>query len=66
MGNVRVFQLARDLGIPSQDIIERLKRLGVEVRTASSSVDEDTADKLKRAVTIDAVTSHRRRVYGSE
>ena len=66
MGNVRVFQLARDLGLPSQEIIERLKRLGVEVRTASSSIDEDTADKLKRAVTIDAVTSHRRRVYGSE
>jgi translation initiation factor IF-2 len=66
MGNVRVFQLARDLGLTSQEIIERLHGIGVEVRTASSSVDEDTADKLKRTLTIDAVTSRRRRVYGSE
>jgi len=66
MVNVRVFQLARDLGISSQEVIDRLKRLGVEVKTASSSVDEDTADKLKRAVKIDALTSRKRRIYGSE
>jgi len=47
MGNVRVFQLARELELTSHEVIERLKKLGVEVRTASSSVDEDTADKLK-------------------
>ena len=50
MGNVRVFQLARDLGLPSQEVIDRLKKLGVDVKTASSSVDEDTSDKLKRAL----------------
>jgi translation initiation factor IF-2 len=66
MGNVRVFQLARDLNLTSQDIIDRLKRLGMDVKTASSSVDEDTADKLKRALKIDALTSAKKRVYGSE
>ena len=66
MANVRVFQLARDLGIPSQEVIDRLKKLGVEVKTASSSIDEDTADKLKRALKIDALTAKKRRVYGSE
>jgi translation initiation factor IF-2 len=66
MVNVRVFQLARDLGIPSQEVIDRLKKLGVEVKTASSSVDEDTADKLKRALKIDALTSRKKRVYGSD
>ena len=30
-----------------QEVVDRLKRLGIEVKTASSSVDEDTADKLK-------------------
>ena len=54
MANVRVFSLARDLNLTSQEVTERLKQLGVEVKTASSSVDEDTADKLKRAVKIDA------------
>jgi translation initiation factor IF-2 len=66
MGNVRVFQLARDLGLPSQEVIDRLKKLGVDVKTASSSVDEDTSDKLKRALKIDQLTTRKRRIYGSE
>src|SRR5215468_338196 len=66
MGNVRVFNLARDLGLQSQDVIDRLKKLGIDVKTASSSVDEDTADKLKRALKIDALTTRKKRIYGSE
>jgi len=66
MGNVRVFQLARDLNLSSQEVIDRLKKLGIDVKTASSSVDEDTADKLKRALKIDAFTARKKRIYGSE
>ncbi len=66
MSNVRVFSLARDLKLSSQEVIERLHKLGVEVKTASSSVDEDTADKLRRALKIDALAQKRKRVYGSE
>ncbi len=66
MSNVRVFQLARDLGIPSQEVIDRLKRLGFDVKTASSSLDEDAADKLKRSVKIESFTAKKKRVYGSE
>jgi translation initiation factor IF-2 len=66
MANVRVFGLARDLKLSSQEVIDRLKKLGVEVKTASSSVDEDTADKLRRILKIDALTAKKRRVYGSE
>ncbi|HXY42040.1 MAG TPA: translation initiation factor IF-2 N-terminal domain-containing protein, partial [Vicinamibacteria bacterium] len=66
MSNVRVFNLARDLKLTSQEVIDRLHKLGVEVKTASSSVDEDTADKLRRALKIDALTTKRKRVYGSD
>jgi translation initiation factor IF-2 len=66
MSNVRVFSLARDLKLSSQEVIDRLHRLGMEVKTASSSVDEDTADKLRRALKIDALTAKRKRVYGSD
>ena len=66
MSNVRVFSLARDLKLSSQEVIDRLRKLGVEVKTASSSVDEDTADKLRRALKIDALTAKRKRVYGSD
>jgi len=66
MGNVRVFGLARDLKLSSQEVIDRLRKLGVEVKTASSSIDEDTADKLRRILKIDALTAKKKRVYGSE
>jgi translation initiation factor IF-2 len=66
MANVRVFSLARDLNLASQEVIDRLRQLGVEVKTASSSVDEDTADKLRRILKIDALTRKRKRIYGSE
>ncbi len=66
MAKVRVFQLARDLNLSSKDILARLKGLGLEARTASSSVDEETADKLRRAVKIDALTASKKRIYGSE
>src|SRR5262245_701786 len=66
MHSVRVFQLARDLGASSSDVIDRLKKLGVEVKTASSSIDEDTADKLKRAFKIDQLTAKKKRIYGSD
>ncbi len=66
MGNVRVFQLARDLNLSSQEVIERLHKLGLDVKTASSSVDEDTCDKLKRALKIDQLASRQKRVSGSE
>ena len=66
MGNVRVFSLARDLNLTSQEVIDRLRKLGVEAKTASSSVDEDTADKLRRTLKIDALTAKKKRVYGSD
>jgi translation initiation factor IF-2 len=66
MGNVRVFTLARDLSLSSHEVVDRLKKLGVEVKTASSSVDEDTADKLRRIMKIDALTAKKKRVYGSD
>ena len=66
MANVRVFGLARDLNLTSREVIERLRKLGVEVKTASSSVEEDTADKLHRALKIDVLTKKRKRIYGSD
>jgi translation initiation factor IF-2 len=38
----RVYELARDLGQESKDVLERAQELGVEVKTASSGLDEDS------------------------
>src|SRR5437899_12399749 len=66
MRNVRDYQLAKDLDQSRHEVSERMKKLGVDVKTAASSIDEDTADKLKRALKIDQLTTRKRRIYGSE
>jgi translation initiation factor IF-2 len=37
----RVYELARDLDLESKDVLERAHELGIEVKTASSGLDDD-------------------------
>ena len=41
MAKQRVYELARDLGLESKDVLARAQELGIEVKTASSGLDED-------------------------
>lgn len=41
MGKKRVFELARELGYQNRDLIDKLQKLGIEVKSHSSTVDED-------------------------
>ena len=41
MAKQRVYELARDLGLESKDVLARAQELGVDVKTASSGLDED-------------------------
>src|SRR5712691_3641900 len=43
MAGVRVYELARDLGVPSKDLIEELRNQGIEVKSHMSTMDEETA-----------------------
>ncbi len=43
VAKVRVYELARDLGQESKDVLARAQELGIEVKTASSGLDEDAA-----------------------
>ncbi len=47
MAKTRIYELARELGFESKDVLARAQELGLEVKTASSSVDEDEAGLLK-------------------
>ncbi|MGI9642504.1 MAG: translation initiation factor IF-2 N-terminal domain-containing protein, partial [Acidimicrobiia bacterium] len=47
MAKVRVYELARDLDVESKDVLERAKELGIEVKTASSGLDEDEATLVR-------------------
>jgi translation initiation factor IF-2 len=41
--NKRVHQIAKERGLPAREVLDRLKAAGIDVKAASSSVDEATA-----------------------
>jgi translation initiation factor IF-2 len=41
--NKRVHQIAKERGLPSKDVLERLQAAGIDVKAASSNVDEEVA-----------------------
>ncbi len=47
MAKIRIFELAKDLGVESKKIITHLLEQNVEVKNHMSSVDEAVAEKLK-------------------
>jgi translation initiation factor IF-2 len=46
---MRVYELARELGVESKEVLEQATELGVEVKTASSGLDEESADLIRLA-----------------
>jgi translation initiation factor IF-2 len=44
--NKRVHEIAKERGLSSKDVIDRLRAAGVEVKAASSNVDEAVASKV--------------------
>lgn len=51
LANIRVYELANQLGITSKELLELLKKKGIIVKSHSSSVDEETAALIKEIVT---------------
>ncbi|MGE5416647.1 MAG: translation initiation factor IF-2 N-terminal domain-containing protein, partial [Acidobacteriota bacterium] len=48
MAKVRVHELAKDLNIPSKDLVTMIQDLGVDVKNHMSSLEQQQADWLKR------------------
>jgi translation initiation factor IF-2 len=46
---MRVYELARELGVDSKEVLAQAAELGLELKTASSGVDEDGAELLRLA-----------------
>ncbi len=53
MAKTRVYELARDLGVESKEVLERAAELEIDVKTASSGLD-DEAERLLRLAFEDA------------
>ncbi len=48
---MRVYELARDLGVDSKEVLTHAQELGIEVKTASSGLDDEGAELLRLAFT---------------
>ena len=46
---MRVYELARELGIDSKEVLAQAQDLGVEVKTASSGIDDESAELVRLA-----------------
>ena len=49
MAKIRVYELAKELGLESREVLERAHALGLELKTASSSLDDEAADLVRLA-----------------
>ncbi len=47
---VRIYQLAKDLGVDNSELLTRLDELGVEYKSVSSTLDADTAETVKNLI----------------
>jgi translation initiation factor IF-2 len=47
MQKIRIYELAKKLGVPNKSILNELPRLGIEGKTHSSSIDPDIAQKIE-------------------
>ena len=50
MAKVRIYAIAKDLGIESSEVLKVAADLGIEAQTASNSVSEEDADKIKAKI----------------
>lgn len=50
MAKVRIYELARELALESKEVLEQAHALGIEAKTASSSIEETDAGLIRLAI----------------
>ena len=50
MAKIRIHALAKELGLESSDVLAKAQALGFEVKTASSGLEPDDADAVRKAL----------------
>jgi translation initiation factor IF-2 len=51
MANIRIYLLAKELGIESKHLLEELHKQGINVKSHMSSIDEETAEIVREVLT---------------
>lgn len=58
MGKIRVYELAKELGVENRIVIEKAKELNIPGKTSHShSLDSDEADRIRRTMLRDAMAT---------
>ena len=47
MANIRIYALAKELGLTGSDLIAELQKQGISVKSNLSSIDEETAELVR-------------------
>ena len=50
MSNVRIYELAKKIGVTSKVVLSELAKLGIKGKTHSSGIEPDIAKKLENAL----------------
>ncbi|MGI9609491.1 MAG: translation initiation factor IF-2, partial [Acidimicrobiia bacterium] len=53
---MRIYELARELDLESKEVLEKAKELGLEVKTASSGVDDESAELIRLSLAPEPTT----------
>ena len=62
MAKVRVYELAKELGIEGKDMADKLVEMGDDVKSHSSSIEEDVADEVRQKLGLIETTTERKRI----
>ena len=49
MGKIKVYELAKELEISSKETIEKLLKVGIEVKSHLSVIETEDADKIRKS-----------------
>ena len=56
MSRIRLYEIAKELGKESKEVVARAKELGLEVKSHSSSVEEEASQRIKASFATKEVT----------
>ena len=50
LGKMKLYELAKQMDIPSKELLENAKSIGIEIKSYLSSISDEDAQKLKKSV----------------
>ena len=49
MGKIKIHELAKELDLPSKEVLQKAKNLNIDVSSHLSNIDDEQADKIRKA-----------------